>query len=79
MATINSNEKVLEATCEQELAAIIDSLEVLGGKWKLRIIRHLNNHSSEINTFKKMRNYPFKNSLVIQTPFSISQSIPLIH
>jgi DNA-binding HxlR family transcriptional regulator len=33
-----------EATCEQELAAIRDSLEILGGKWKLRIMRYLNNH-----------------------------------
>lgn len=44
-----------EATCEQELAAIKDSLEILGGKWKLRIVRHLNNHISETNTFKKIQ------------------------
>ncbi len=44
-----------EATCEQELAAIRDSLEVLGGKWKLRIMRHLNNHIGEKNTFKKIQ------------------------
>jgi DNA-binding HxlR family transcriptional regulator len=43
------------ATCEQELAAIRDSLEVLGGKWKLRIMRHLNNHIGESNTFKKIQ------------------------
>lgn len=43
-----------EATCEQELNAIRDSLEVLGGKWKLRIMRHLNIHMDEINTFKKI-------------------------
>ena len=43
------------ATCEQELAAIRDSLEVLGGKWKLRIMRHLNNHIAETNTFKKIQ------------------------
>ncbi|HEY5750697.1 MAG TPA: helix-turn-helix domain-containing protein [Chryseolinea sp.] len=55
MATINTNGKVQEATCEQELAAIIDSLEILGGKWKLRIMRHLNNHASETNTFKKIQ------------------------
>ncbi|RBL88041.1 winged helix-turn-helix transcriptional regulator [Chitinophaga flava] len=42
-------------TCEQELAAIRDSLEVLGGKWKLRIMRHLNNHVHEVNTFKKIQ------------------------
>jgi DNA-binding HxlR family transcriptional regulator len=44
-----------EATCEQELAAIRDSLEILGGKWKLRIMRHLNNHIGEKNTFKKIQ------------------------
>jgi DNA-binding HxlR family transcriptional regulator len=44
-----------EATCEQELAAIRDSLEILGGKWKLRIMRHLNNHIAETNTFKKIQ------------------------
>ncbi|MGN8056749.1 winged helix-turn-helix transcriptional regulator [Pedobacter sp. 22163] len=44
-----------EATCEQELAAIRDSLEILGGKWKLRIMRYLNNHINEKNTFKKIQ------------------------
>ncbi|TWJ00047.1 HxlR family transcriptional regulator [Mucilaginibacter frigoritolerans] len=44
-----------EATCEQELIAIRDSLEILGGKWKLRIMRHLNNHITETNTFKKIQ------------------------
>lgn len=44
-----------EATCEQELAAIQDSLEILGGKWKLRIMRYLNNHIDEKNTFKKIQ------------------------
>lgn len=55
MTTINVKGVPKEATCDQELAAIIDSLEVLGGKWKLRIMRHLNNHSSEINTFRKIQ------------------------
>ena len=49
------NEKKIEATCEQELAAIRDSLEILGGKWKLRIMRHLKNHYSDNNTFKKIQ------------------------
>jgi DNA-binding HxlR family transcriptional regulator len=43
------------ASCEQELAAIRDSLEILGGKWKLRIMRHLNNHIDKKNTFKKIQ------------------------
>jgi DNA-binding HxlR family transcriptional regulator len=49
----NANKQ--ETTCEQELAAIRDSLEILGGKWKLRIMRHLNNHIGEKNTFKKIQ------------------------
>ncbi|MCW3463025.1 winged helix-turn-helix transcriptional regulator [Chitinophaga nivalis] len=49
------DQKMQEATCEQELNAIRDSLEVLGGKWKLRIMRHLNNHINETNTFKKIQ------------------------
>src|ERR1700712_3916203 len=44
-----------DATCEQELIAIRDSLEILGGKWKLRIMRHLNNHIDKTNTFKKIQ------------------------
>ena len=44
-----------EATCEQELIAIRDSLEILGGKWKLRIMRHLNNHIDAVNTFRKIQ------------------------
>ena len=44
-----------DAICEQELAAIRDSLQILGGKWKLRIMRYLNNHINETNTFKKIQ------------------------
>ena len=55
MATININGKIQEASCDQELAAIKDSLEILGGKWKLRIMRHLNIHVGEKNTFKKLQ------------------------
>jgi len=54
---LNYMENLLKqtATCEQELAAIRDSLEILGGKWKLRIMRHLNNRVGEKNTFKKIQ------------------------
>jgi len=55
MATININGNIQEASCDQELAAIKDSLEILGGKWKLRIMRHLNNQVAEKNTFKKLQ------------------------
>ncbi len=49
------NEGRQDVTCEHELGAIRDSLEILGGKWKLRIMRHLNNHINEIKTFKKIQ------------------------
>jgi len=55
MATLTINGKPEEASCEQELAALRDSIELLGGKWKLIILRHLNNHRLEENTFKKMQ------------------------
>ena len=55
MAIITINGQQQEASCEQELAAIKDSLEILGGKWKLRIMRQLNNRVSEKNTFKKLQ------------------------
>ncbi|HMI02284.1 MAG TPA: helix-turn-helix domain-containing protein [Pedobacter sp.] len=55
MTTISINGKIQEATCEQELSAIRDSLEILGGKWKLRIMRHLNSREGKRNTFKKIQ------------------------
>ena len=55
MALITINGQQQEASCEQELAAIKDSLEVLGGKWKLRIMRQLNNRIAEKSTFKKLQ------------------------
>ena len=55
MATININGNIKEATCDQELSAIRDSLEILGGKWKLRIMRYLNNRKDGQNTFKKIQ------------------------
>jgi DNA-binding HxlR family transcriptional regulator len=55
MDAINHAVAIQQASCEEELAAIIDSLAVLGGKWKLRIMRHLNNHATETNTFKKIQ------------------------
>lgn len=55
MTRITIDDKPQQASCEQELAAIIDSLEILGGKWKLRIMRHLHNHTGERNTFKKIQ------------------------
>jgi DNA-binding HxlR family transcriptional regulator len=55
MATTNINGELREATCEQELSAIRDSLEILGGKWKLRIMRYLVIRREQRNTFKKIQ------------------------
>jgi len=44
-----------EPTCSQELRAMRDSLDILGGKWKLRILRYLSNRQSEDIHFKKMQ------------------------
>eukprot|EP01012_Entosiphon_sulcatum_P046627 TRINITY_DN62777_c0_g1_i1.p1 TRINITY_DN62777_c0_g1~~TRINITY_DN62777_c0_g1_i1.p1 ORF type:complete len:126 (-),score=3.11 TRINITY_DN62777_c0_g1_i1:249-626(-) len=55
MFTTNINGEVREATCEQELSAIRDSLEILGGKWKLRIMRYLDARQDQRNTFKKIQ------------------------
>lgn len=40
--------------CTSELLAIRDSLDVLGGKWKLVILRYLTNREEEEVHFKKM-------------------------
>jgi DNA-binding HxlR family transcriptional regulator len=55
MATITINGKTKEASCGQELIAMRDSLEILGGKWKLMVLRYLNNRTDEKNTFKKIQ------------------------
>ncbi|MFC4688772.1 winged helix-turn-helix transcriptional regulator [Epilithonimonas pallida] len=43
-----------ETTCAEELRAMRDSLEILGGKWKLMILRYLNNRQYQDIHFKKM-------------------------
>jgi DNA-binding HxlR family transcriptional regulator len=55
MGTINIDGNVQEATCKQELTAMRDSLDVLGGKWKLMLLRYLSNRLEEKNTFKKIQ------------------------
>jgi DNA-binding HxlR family transcriptional regulator len=55
VGTINIDENVQEATCKQELTTMRDSLEILGGKWKLMLLRYLSNRLEEKNTFKKIQ------------------------
>lgn len=40
--------------CSNSLLAIRDTLETLGGKWKLQILHYLIAHENETNTFKKI-------------------------
>lgn len=55
MAKINDNGTLREAKCSEELMAMRDSLDVLGGKWKLMILRFLTNRTHQIINFKKMQ------------------------
>lgn len=54
MAKIYDNGIVRDANCAEELRAIHDSLDILGGKWKLRILRYLTNRTHQVINFKKM-------------------------
>lgn len=55
MAKINDNGTFREANCSEELMAMRDSLDVLGGKWKLMILRFLTNRTHQVIHFKKMQ------------------------
>lgn len=55
MAKINDNGTLREANCTEELMAMRDSLDVLGGKWKLMILRFLTNRTHQVIHFKKMQ------------------------
>ncbi|RKR04943.1 HxlR family transcriptional regulator [Flavobacterium sp. 90] len=55
MAKINDNGVLREANCSEELMAMRDSLDVLGGKWKLMILRFLTNRTHQTIHFKKMQ------------------------
>jgi len=55
MPKINDNGTLREANCSEELMAMRDSLDVLGGKWKLMILRFLTNRTHQVINFKKMQ------------------------
>lgn len=42
--------------CSSDIMAMLDTLDVLGGKWKLLIIHYLSVRQTEINTFNKIEN-----------------------
>lgn len=41
--------------CTGNLLAMRDTLEILGGKWKLLILHYLISREKEVNTFKKIQ------------------------
>ncbi|MDP9960657.1 winged helix-turn-helix transcriptional regulator [Chryseobacterium lathyri] len=55
MAKIIENGLEREASCTEELFAMRDSLDVLGGKWKLMILRYLTNRTDQQIHFKKLQ------------------------
>lgn len=55
MSKIIENGVEREATCTEELFAMRDSLDVLGGKWKLMILRYLTNRTDQLIHFKKLQ------------------------
>lgn len=54
MAKIIENGVERETNCTEELFAMRDSLDVLGGKWKLMILRYLTNRTNQSIHFKKL-------------------------
>ncbi|MBB6269891.1 DNA-binding HxlR family transcriptional regulator [Pedobacter cryoconitis] len=55
MGIVKNKGNVREASCQEELTAMRDSIDILGGKWKLLIMRYLINRTSENNHFKKIQ------------------------
>lgn len=49
-----NNNDTTSAACSQNLLAMRDTLEVLGGKWKLQILHYLTINENDKNTFKKI-------------------------
>lgn len=54
MAEITEGEYSRKATCGEELLALRDSLEVIGGKWKLVILKYLAKRVDQDIHFSKM-------------------------
>lgn len=47
-------DKIGALACTESLLAMRDTLETLGGKWKLQILHYLTINEKEKNTFKKI-------------------------
>lgn len=48
------NKETDSPSCSENLLAIRDTLELLGGKWKLQILHYLSVNEEDKNTFKKI-------------------------
>lgn len=51
---MTNNDNTLNASCSENLLALRDTIETLGGKWKLQILHYLVVNEKEKNTFKKI-------------------------
>ncbi len=51
---MNENNDSLPLACTENLMAMRDTIDILGGKWKLQILHYLAVKESEKNTFKKI-------------------------
>lgn len=51
---MTKKDDTIHLQCSNSLLAIRDTLETLGGKWKLQILHYLIAHENETNTFKKI-------------------------
>ncbi|MGJ1332391.1 winged helix-turn-helix transcriptional regulator [Sphingobacterium siyangense] len=54
MGQVFDGNQMREASCTEELRAMRDALDILGGKWKLMILRYLANRELQEIHFKKM-------------------------
>lgn len=48
------NNSIDQTACSENLLAMRDTLDILGGKWKLQILHYLGINQQEKNTFKKV-------------------------
>ncbi|WP_339071029.1 helix-turn-helix domain-containing protein [Chitinophaga sp. 212800008-4] len=56
MGYIKKNGSIREASCDEELRAMRDCLYVIGGKWKLLILRYLANRQELELNFTRILN-----------------------
>lgn len=55
MTSDQKTDELPRSKCKQELLALHDSLEVLGGKWKLQILVYLTNRKDQENNFTRIK------------------------